>query len=159
MYILAWQLAFKVVSGNWDSAVIGYSSFWELFASTDTYNTASPVPDQRDFSTSSDHYKSELVQQWEDGYISVQAVQYSSLVYFSYYFPWKRYNLSSFVIKIHCFPNILLFTLLIQIIWCSLSVVRVLVIRFLVHFFQVCWKGLKNAIEFKFIFYIHISMI
>ncbi|XP_045160489.2 SCO-spondin-like [Mercenaria mercenaria] len=72
-----WQLAFKVVSGNWNSTATGYSSFWELFTSTDTYNTASPVPDQRNFNTSSDSYKSKLVQQWEDGFISVQTIKLS----------------------------------------------------------------------------------
>ncbi|KAL4238335.1 hypothetical protein ACF0H5_003045 [Mactra antiquata] len=72
-----WELVFKVVSGQWDSGSTGYASFWELFTSSDSYNTGIPVPDKRDFSLSSDHYKSDLIEDWEGGLVSVQAIKVS----------------------------------------------------------------------------------
>ena len=70
----AWKLAFKVVSGKWDSAAIGTSTFWDLFTSTGTYSLANEVQNSRDFTATSDHYKSSIVEDWENKYISVQAV-------------------------------------------------------------------------------------
>ncbi|WAR18815.1 HMCN1-like protein [Mya arenaria] len=72
-----WRLAFKVISGNWDAATMGHATFWELLTSDDVYSSGDAVQDQHDFSTSGDHFKSPLVQQWEDGYISVQAIKLS----------------------------------------------------------------------------------
>ncbi|KAH3854718.1 hypothetical protein DPMN_097267 [Dreissena polymorpha] len=43
--------------------------------SSDAYSSGDVIHDHRDFSTSADHFKSGLIQQWADGIISVQAVR------------------------------------------------------------------------------------
>lgn len=73
--LTAWQLVFKVISGKWNSTATGHSTFWDLLTSSDTYTSGDPFYDVQDFTSTGDTFKSDLFEQWENNYVSVQAVR------------------------------------------------------------------------------------
>lgn len=73
--LTAWQLVFKVISGKWNSTATGHSTFWDLLTSSDTYTSGDPFYDVQDFTSTGDTFKSDLFEQWENSYVSVQAVR------------------------------------------------------------------------------------